>query len=165
MACKKSSVEATKWLVAGPDKELVEGLKQKAKRDSINRSPEEREARQKQQDRLADIEAIRKAEIERLRAEGGENADIYNDELKTTDKREMSYNMGLVFVAIILLGFGFLVWWTIIRKIRNNIRDLSYTKAHVQDKMAQAMNDPRFKNMSDEERQSVAKMRNYLSDD
>lgn len=165
MACKKSSVEATKWLVAGPDKELVEGLKQKAKRDSINRSPEEREARQKQQDRLADIEAIRKAEIERLRAEGGENADIYNDELKTTDKREMSYNMGLVFVAIILLGFGFFVWWTIIRKIRNNIRDLSYTKAHVQDKMAQAMNDPRFKNMSDEERQSVAKMRNYLSDD
>lgn len=162
-ACKKSSMNATKSLIAGPDKELVEALKQQSKRDSINRTPEEREARRRQQERLAEIAEIREAEIKRLRAEGGETAAIYNDELENEEKWEMSYNMGLVFVAFILSGFGFLLWWFVIRKIRNNIRDMSYTRSEVTNKFNSAMNDPRFENMSDEEHEAMENMKKFIN--
>lgn len=150
-------------LIVGPDKELVEGLRQKAKRDSINRTPEQREAIRKQQEENARIAEMREAEIERMRAEGGETAKYYDDELQSEEKWEMSYNQGLLLVAVILGGVIFMFWWFVIRKIRNNIRDISYTKNEVENKMDFVMNDPRFNEMSDEERQSMAKMKKFLN--
>lgn len=158
--CKKRSVEATKWLLAGPDKELVEALEKQAKKDSANRTPEEIEAKKKEQEMLAQVAKEREAEIERLRAEGVETN---NNELASNKKWQMPYNLGLVIAALMIAGFAFLFWWTVIRKIRNNIRDLSYSQNQVRNKFNNVVTDQRFDDMTDAEKEAVEKMKAFLN--
>ncbi len=156
-------MDATKMLITGLDKELVEALKQQAKRDSINRTPEQIEAIKEQQEENTRIEEMREEAIRHLRESGAETAKYCEDELETKNNGEIPYALGLFLFVLIIGGFFFMIWWFVIRKIRNNIRDLSYTKDDVQDKMNYAMNDSRFEKMSDKERESVEKMKKFLN--
>ncbi len=155
-------MEATKWLITGPDKELVEALKEQAKRDSLNRTPEQQEAIRKQQEEYARIAELREEAIQQLRLDGDETAKYYENEREDDDRFELSYNMGLVLVGAILAGFLFLFWWFVVRKIRNNIRDFSYVKNEAVEKFNSTMNDPRFAAMSDEEREAFIKAKKFL---
>lgn len=155
-------MEATKMLITGPDKELVEALRQQAKRDSINRTPEQREAIRLQHERDERAMQAREDDLKRLRAEAGELEPDSNSNGEIEKKWEMSYNQGLFLVALIFGAFLFLIWWLYIRKARNSIRDLSYTKSEVRSKIDFGMNDSHFEKISDEGRESAEKMRKFL---
>lgn len=155
-------MEATKSLFTGPDKELVEALKKQAKKDSINRTPEQQEAIRKQQEEYARVAELREDAIRQMRLDGNETAKYYANEKEPEDGFELSYNMGLVLAGALFAGFLFLIWWFVIRKIRNNIRDFSYLKNDAKEKFNQTMNDPCFSAMSNEERESFQKAKKFF---
>ena len=161
--CKESSMKATKWLVAGPDKELVEALKQQVKRDSINRTPEQIEALEKQQEENERIAEMREDAIRQMREDGIETAKYYDDESEPKKEGKLSYNQGLFILVLIIGGFLFMIWWFLIRKIRNKFRDISYMQGEVENKLDHAFKDTRFNNLSEKERESVEKMKAFLN--
>lgn len=160
--CKESSMKATKWLVAGPDKELVEAVEQQVKRDSINRTPEQIEAIEKQQEENERDTEMREEAIRQMHEDGAETAKYYDDELEPKKEGEISHNLGLLIFALIIGAFLFMIWWFVIRKVRNKFRDISYLKNELGDKLDGAFKDPKFNDMSDEERESAEKMKGFF---
>ncbi len=154
-SCKQSSISTVDMMLNGPDDELVEMLKEQARQDSLNKTPEQLAAEKAEKERLDKIMAAREEERKRL---GLEEEQTTNAHIITTNAPNF---LPYVFAVLMILAIALPIIMAI-RKAIKKAGDMSYTIGEMTEKMDQFSDDPRFKDLPEEERKNFEKFKNFI---
>ncbi len=155
VSCKQSSVSTVDMMLNGPDDELVALLKEQARQDSLNKTPEQLAAEKAEKEHLEKIMAAREEERKRL---GIEEEQTTNSHIITTSAPDF---LPYVFAVLMILAIAFPIILAI-RKVIKKAGDMSYTIGEMTEIMDQISDDPRFKDLPEEERKNFEKFKNFI---
>ncbi len=155
VSCKQSSISTVDRMLNGPDDELVALLKEQARQDSLNKTPEEISVEKAEKEHLGKIMAAREEERKKLDLEEEQTT---NSHIITTNALDF---LPYIFAILMILTIALPIILAI-RKAIKKAGDMSYTIGEMTEKMDQFSDDPRFKDLSEEKRKNFEKFKNFI---
>ncbi len=154
-SCKQSSMNTMDMMLNGPDDELVALLKEQARQDSLNKTPEQLAVEKAEKEHLEKIMAAREEDRKRL---GLDEEQTTNSHIITTNAPDfLPYIFAVLMILVIALPIILAI-----RKAIKKAGDISYTIGDMTNKMNQFSDDPRFKDLSKEVRENFEKFKDFI---